>query len=112
MISGKRLALLAAVALVVGGCGSQRAQHARAGELSAHTTGPKTLGRAELWNAHCTRCHSLRPATEFNQTQWSVIVNHMRTVADLPGEDYRRLLEYLAGTAPAQRTTKPPAPAP
>lgn len=59
------------------------------------------LGRAELWAAYCGRCHNMRSRTEFSPTQWAVIINHMRTVADLPGEDYRRLLEFLGDRAPA-----------
>jgi hypothetical protein len=63
------------------------------------------LGRAELWAAHCTRCHALRPRQEYNPAQWAVVVNHMRTIADLSGEDYRRLLEYLADRTPAPAGT-------
>lgn len=63
------------------------------------------LGRSELWAMHCTRCHNLRPRTEYSAEQWAVIVNHMRTIADLPGEDYRRLLEYLGDRAPVPAGT-------
>ncbi len=94
-VAGGALALVA--------CGTQRPQ---AGTLAASAESPEpvvatTLGRAELWGMHCARCHNLRPRAEYSPAQWAVVVNHMRMVADLPGKDYRALLEYLADRQPA-----------
>lgn len=96
-------ATLCTVVAVVSACGARQAPHAAFNAAAPRATSPKAeLGRAELWAAHCTRCHNLRPSTEYSPAQWAVVVNHMRTVADLPGQDYRSLLEYLADRAPAR----------
>lgn len=101
---------LAGGALALVACGTQRPQ---AGTLAASAESPEpivatTLGRAELWGMHCARCHNLRPRAEYSPAQWAVVVNHMRMVADLPGKDYRALLEYLADRQPAPAPARPP----
>lgn len=98
----------AAAALVA--CGAPRPQ---GGALAASAESREpvkaaALGRAELWGLHCARCHNLRPRAEYSPAQWAVVVNHMRVVADMPGEDYRALLEYLADRQPATKITPSP----
>lgn len=98
-------AALAVALLVASGCAMQRTEPTPKLALasdpgvsklaSASDKRTSELGRAELWSAYCGRCHNLRPQSEYSPAQWAVIVNHMRTIGDLPGEDYRRLLEYL-----------------
>lgn len=97
-----------AAALVA--CG---ARHPQRDSLGANAESPEpmkaaALGRAELWGLYCARCHNLRPRAEYSPAQWAVVVNHMRVVADLPGEDYRALLEYLADRQPATRGAPAP----
>lgn len=105
-------ATLCTVVAIASACGARQTPHsvfaAAAPAASAAKTAKAELGRAQLWAAHCTRCHNLRPNAEYSPAQWSVVVSHMRTVADLPGEDYRGLLEYLADRAPARQA--PPKP--
>ena len=105
----RSVCLAAAVATIVA-CAARRPQ---GGTSTADAEPPRpvkvaALGRAELWEMHCTRCHNLRPRAEYSPAQWAIAVNHMRAVADLPGEDYRALLEYLADRQPATATTRPP----
>jgi len=92
-------------AVLVAACATNPTPSASRGSLRtavapAAASRADAMGRAELWSAHCARCHTLRARTEYSPAQWAVIVNHMRVVADLPGQDYRALLEYLADRTP------------
>ncbi len=50
---------------------------------------------AILWPVYCNTCHNARPAAEFSPAEWNMIIMHMRTQANLTGEDARSVLEYL-----------------
>lgn len=50
---------------------------------------------ARLWPATCASCHNARGPAERSPAEWETIVQHMRTVANVPGADARAILEYL-----------------
>lgn len=57
---------------------------------------------AEIWRATCYRCHNRRPATEFTSEEWAVLVNHMRTRANLTRSEAAAVtvfLQELAGSS-------------
>ena len=56
---------------------------------------PKQLTGAELYSMHCNRCHPERYPNERTSAQWKTIAMHMRVRANLPAEQYRKLLKYL-----------------
>jgi hypothetical protein len=56
---------------------------------------PKQLTGAELYSMHCNRCHPERYPNERTAAQWKTIGMHMRVRANLPAEQYRKLLKYL-----------------
>lgn len=100
---------ISAASLVASACATRQPLATKSVALAPPAaTKAEQIGRAELWAAQCSRCHNLRARTEYSPAQWAVVLNHMRTVADLPGEDYRRLLEYLADRTPAVRRATPP----
>lgn len=98
---------LGAGAVTASACATRQAPYAtKTATLAPKASAePQRIGSAELWASHCSRCHNLRARTEYSPSQWAVIVNHMRTVADLPGNDYRQLLEYLADRTPSMQRT-------
>jgi len=51
---------------------------------------------AELWQHTCSHCHNVRPAPEFTEVQWPIIVNHMRTRAGLTKEQAEEIASYLS----------------
>ena len=53
------------------------------------------LSGAELYSIHCNRCHAERYPTERTAAQWKTIMLHMQIRANLPGEQARRILQYL-----------------
>ena len=55
----------------------------------------KQLTGAELYSMHCARCHPERYPNERTSAQWKTIGMHMRVRANLPAEQYRKLLKYL-----------------
>lgn len=59
------------------------------------TMASSTKGGAQLWADYCMRCHNLRPPTEFTNTEWSVVVHHMRVRANLTGEEQTKILEFI-----------------
>ena len=55
----------------------------------------RKLSGAELYSIHCNRCHAERYPTERTAAQWKTIMLHMQVRANLPGEQARRILQYL-----------------
>jgi len=49
----------------------------------------------ELWSNNCLRCHNIRPPTMYTNTQWDVIVHHMRLRANITGQEQRLIVEFL-----------------
>lgn len=50
---------------------------------------------AKAWSENCGRCHNYRDPKEFSDKNWDVIVNHMRTIAPLPGGVARQIKAFL-----------------
>jgi cytoskeletal protein RodZ len=55
----------------------------------------KQLTGAELYSMHCARCHPERYPNERTAAQWKTVAMHMRVRANLPAEQFRKLLKYL-----------------
>lgn len=53
------------------------------------------LSGSELWSQNCGRCHNYRGIHEFDDAQWEVIVSHMRSVGNIPGDQARAILKFL-----------------
>lgn len=54
---------------------------------------------ALTWAMTCNRCHRLRPPRQFSAEEWPVIVNHMRTRADLTKSEAEAVAAYLQRAA-------------
>ena len=52
-------------------------------------------GGAQLWSENCTRCHYIRPPDAFSAAQWGLLMHHMRSRADLTGQEEREILRFL-----------------
>jgi len=50
---------------------------------------------AQLWAINCATCHNFRDPSSYSDKQWEIAGLHMRTRANLTGEDYREILEFL-----------------
>ena len=53
------------------------------------------LSGEELWSNNCMRCHNIRPPTMYSNSQWDVIVHHMRLRANITGQEQRAIVEFL-----------------
>lgn len=53
------------------------------------------LSGEELWSNNCMRCHNIRPPTMYSDSQWDVIVHHMRLRANITGQEQRAIVEFL-----------------
>ncbi len=62
---------------------------------AASTSGHRARDGATLYQTDCARCHTERYPTERTSAQWKTILLHMRTRAQIPGEDARAILKYL-----------------
>lgn len=57
---------------------------------------PMQIARgAKAWSENCGRCHNFRDPKEFSDKNWDIIVNHMRTIAPLPGQTARDIKSFL-----------------
>ncbi len=59
------------------------------------TTMAATKGGAQLWSDNCMRCHNLRPPTQFSNSEWQIIVHHMRIRGNLTGQEERDILAFI-----------------
>ncbi len=48
-----------------------------------------------IWAENCGRCHNIRSPQERSDRQWEIILMHMRTRANLTGQETRKILEFL-----------------
>lgn len=87
-MSGRVLGLGAAVALI--GLLQPPAAPAQQGERVAEG--------ARLYGQTCVRCHNPRPPTERTDRDWTTIMGHMRTRANLSKSDTRAILTFLQAT--------------
>jgi nitrate/TMAO reductase-like tetraheme cytochrome c subunit len=69
---------------------------AAASAQPATTPDPLQIARgAKAWSENCGRCHNFRDPKEFSNKNWDLIVNHMRTIAPLPGAIARDIKVFL-----------------
>ncbi len=62
----------------------------------ASAAGPTAAGAgATLWAQNCVRCHNLRPPDSYTESQWEVIVHHMRVRANLTAREHRVIIAWL-----------------
>lgn len=50
---------------------------------------------SRIWRGTCNRCHNLRPPRQFAAEEWPVVVDHMRTRADLTKSEAEAVAAYL-----------------
>lgn len=50
---------------------------------------------AQMWSDTCGRCHNYRAPAEFSDSQWAVVMQHMRLRVPLTGEQQRMILTFL-----------------
>lgn len=92
------LAILAAVATVLGAPGRLAAQ------------GPDEVATgAKVYGSTCGRCHNARSPLERTDREWVTITNHMRVRANLTGSQLRSVLAFLqaTNTDPREATALP-----
>lgn len=75
-----------AAALLMAGC---------SGNPPPDETTSQAARGGQIWADTCTRCHNLRPPSQFAPEQWPVIVKHMRTTADLTRAEAEAVAAYL-----------------
>jgi mono/diheme cytochrome c family protein len=63
--------------------------------IFAQSNKEKELDGFKLWIQNCGRCHNYRGLNEFNDSQWEIIIKHMRVTANIPGKESRAILKYL-----------------
>ncbi len=66
---------------------------------SAPRTEPARTAKtgAQLWSENCASCHNAHSPGQYSNAQWDVAGRHMRFVANLTGDDSRRIESFLKG---------------
>lgn len=54
-----------------------------------------TLSGSQLWSNNCGRCHNKISPDKYSDHQWELLMKHMRSRANLTGQDTRAILEFL-----------------
>jgi nitrate/TMAO reductase-like tetraheme cytochrome c subunit len=62
-------------------------------DIFAESTKEKELDGFKLWIQNCGRCHNYRGLNEFNDSQWEIIIKHMRVTANIQGKESRAILK-------------------
>jgi mono/diheme cytochrome c family protein len=63
----------------------------------------------KIWANNCARCHNPRPATEFSKESWQTIMQHMRILGGLTGQESRDVLAFLVPEfAPTEQVNATP----
>ncbi len=89
-----RPAIAAGVALALL-CGIMPVLEAADSKADAKPAKKAKLTGSELYQIHCSRCHTERYPTEFNSREWQTIMMHMRVRANLPAVQAKEILNYL-----------------
>jgi len=94
------MSVAAACLVFAAGCGAQKLDTS-GGAPAEQTSGlfphvHKSGG--QIWAENCNRCHYARPANQYSAQQWDIITSHMRSRADLTGEEQRAVYHFLSGT--------------
>ncbi|HXT41630.1 MAG TPA: hypothetical protein VN887_16605 [Candidatus Angelobacter sp.] len=89
----------ATVAFIVSGC-STTGMQTPAGTASANQplVAPRGTARAsgaKLWAQNCGHCHNIRTPTFYSDSQWEVVVLHMRVRANLTADEHKEILAFL-----------------
>ena len=93
------LVALAAIGLVINGCSSIAPRHAAT--VPTEQNGPAEAkeehqeGGARLWSTRCSQCHYARDPGYFGDTQWEMIMLHMRVRANLTAKEHLAILKFL-----------------
>ena len=76
-------------------------QRAEAGDKTTETTTvaqtSEPIGKSgsQLWSENCARCHNMRSPSSYSDTEWTVVMHHMRVRANLTAEEHKKILEFL-----------------
>lgn len=81
-----RTILLLIITMLAAGCGP------RTPGASAPAAGESG---AELWAASCRRCHALRDPADYSDSEWRLVMMHMRVRANLDESEVRAILAFL-----------------
>lgn len=101
------LTVVMVVVLMIGGCqaNSRSADSRSAPRTSVAPTSPVlaadqepsvvVAAGARLWEQNCIRCHNPRTPASLSDTQWKVVMHHMRVRANLTTEEHEGILQFL-----------------
>lgn len=90
------LGLVLVGTLLAGACrtaqasGGEQAQGSAAAATTADTVGP-----AAMWARNCARCHGYQPASRYSDSQWKLVMRHMRQQCYLTGKEQRAIEELM-----------------
>ena len=76
---------------------STKAFTSAGGSYPADGAAPPAAGKsgAQLWAEHCGRCHNVRDPAAYSDAQWDAAMMHMRIRANLTGQDYEKIREFI-----------------
>lgn len=95
-LAGGGVLILAALSWVIAGCSTAPLQ---GGTGSTMAPAEKTVGAAQnaaqLWAQNCGHCHNIRSPASLSDSQWDVVMLHMRIRGNLTAEEHKQILAFL-----------------
>ncbi|MFH6992322.1 cytochrome c [Flavobacterium sp. FlaQc-48] len=99
-----RILTIAAIALLLGACGTQKTASVATTEPAAPTTTeivkttvltPELAEGKNLYENSCARCHKLYEAKKFTQEEWKPILTRMQKKAKLDDTQMASISNYI-----------------
>jgi hypothetical protein len=69
--------------------------HAQGAVVGSTEVAEETESGAQLWSAHCQRCHRMRDPSDLDHDGWKVVMLHMRVRANLTAAETHEILAFL-----------------
>src|ERR1700745_402540 len=83
---------LGCAVLIIAGCARGSPKGASTAAPAAGSPAPALAGGAELWARNCGHCHNIRSPSSYSDSQWDVVMMHMRVRANLTADEHKKIL--------------------
>jgi hypothetical protein len=87
----------APVVSLLPGCSSSPSANSGADSAASTASARNDSGKSgnQLWADNCIRCHNNPSPSRYSDSEWQVVMRHMRIRANLTAEEEHKILAFL-----------------